>query len=110
MSRNYELMREMEQKQAFLSNYSIEPAFTAGKCSGGGFPRQLASDLIAGLVQRVFLRPEEKPPRMVVIAAIDHGNGCSLIAASVAGLSARRRPGRYAWWRRTFVPLRCPGC
>jgi protein-tyrosine kinase len=93
MSRNYELMREMEQKQAFLSNYSIEPAFTAGKCSGGGFPRQLASDLIAGLVQRVFLRPEEKPPRMVVIAAIDHGNGCSLIAASVALALTASAPG-----------------
>src|SRR5580704_10059893 len=58
MSRNYELMREMEQNQALLSNYSIEPALTAGKSDGRGFPRQLASDLMAGLVQRVFLHPE----------------------------------------------------
>ena len=93
MSRNYELMREMEQKQAFLSNYSIEPAFTAGKSSARGFPRQLASDLIAGLVQRVFLQPEEKPPRMVVFAAIDHSNGCSLIAASVARALTASAPG-----------------
>jgi Mrp family chromosome partitioning ATPase len=93
MSRNYELMREMEQNQAFLSNYSIEPALTAGKSSGRGFPRQLASDLMAGLVQRVFLQPEQKPPRMVVFAAIDHGNGCSLIAASVARALAASAPG-----------------
>jgi Mrp family chromosome partitioning ATPase len=83
----------MEQKQAFLSNSSIEPALTAGKSSGPGFPRQLASDLMAGLVQRVFLRPEEKPPRMVVFAAIDHGNGCSLIAASVARALTASAPG-----------------
>ena len=93
MSRNYELMREMEQKQAFLSNYSTEPAFTAGKSHGKGLPRQLASDLIAGLVQRVFLQPEEKRPRLVVFAAIDHGNGCSLIAASVARALAANAPG-----------------
>lgn len=85
MSRNYELMREMEQKQAYLSNYSIEPALPAGKSSGGsGLPRQLASDLMAGLVQRVFLQPKAGLPRLVVFAAIDPGNGCSLIAASVA--------------------------
>jgi Mrp family chromosome partitioning ATPase len=93
MSRNFDLMREMEQKQALLSNYSIEPAFTAEERSSGGFPRQLASDLIAGLVQRIFLRPEEKAPRMVVIAAIDHGNGCSLIAASIARALTASAPG-----------------
>jgi Mrp family chromosome partitioning ATPase len=84
MSRNYELMREVEQKQAFLSNNSIAPALILGKNSTRGFPRQLASDLIESLVQRVFLQPEQKPPRVVVFAAIDHGNGCSLIAAAVA--------------------------
>jgi Mrp family chromosome partitioning ATPase len=93
MSRNYELMREMEQKQALLSNYSNEPSSTAGKSSGRGFPRQLASDLMAGLVQRVFLQPEQKSPRMVVFAAIDHGNGCSLIAASVARALTVSVPG-----------------
>jgi Mrp family chromosome partitioning ATPase len=52
----------------------------------------LASDLMAGLVQRVFLHPEEKP-RTVVFAAIDHGNGCSLIAASVARALTVSAPG-----------------
>src|SRR3984957_10877943 len=93
MSRNYELMREVEQKQALLSNYSIEPALTAGKSSARDFSRQLASDLMAGLVQRVFLQPEQKSPRMVVFAAIDHGNGCSLIAASAARALTASVPG-----------------
>jgi Mrp family chromosome partitioning ATPase len=93
MSKNYELMREMERDHALLSDYSIEPALTAGKSSGQGFPRQFAGDLIAGLVQRVFLQPAQKPPRMVVFAAIDHGNGCSLIAASVALALTASAPG-----------------
>jgi Mrp family chromosome partitioning ATPase len=93
MSRNYELMREIEQKQALLSNYSIEPALTAGKSSSRGFPRPLASELMAGLVQRVFLQPQQKPPRLVVFAAVDHGNGCSQIAASVARALTAAAPG-----------------
>jgi Mrp family chromosome partitioning ATPase len=83
----------MEQKQALLTNRSIEPVLTAGKSSGRGFPRQLASDLMAGLVQRVFLQPEQKPPHLVVFAAIDPGNGCSLIAASVARALTASAPG-----------------
>jgi Mrp family chromosome partitioning ATPase len=93
MSRNYQLMREMEQRQALLSNHCIQPALTAGKGCGCDIPRQLASDLIAAFVQRVFLQPEQKPPRMVVFAAIDHGNGCSLMAASVARALTASAPG-----------------
>jgi protein-tyrosine kinase len=93
MSRNYELMREIEQKQALLSNYSIEPALTAGKSSSRGFPRPLASELMASLVQRVFLQPQQKPPRLVVFAAVDHGNGCSQIATSVARALIASAPG-----------------
>jgi Mrp family chromosome partitioning ATPase len=93
MSRNYELMREIEQKQALLSNYSIELALTPGKSSDPGFPRPLASDLMAGLVQRIFLQPQQKPPRLVVFAAVDHGNGCSQIAASVARALIASAPG-----------------
>jgi Mrp family chromosome partitioning ATPase len=93
MSRNYELMREMEQKQALLSSYSKAPALTAGNSSPPRFPRSLASDLMAGLVQRVFLRPQQNPPRLVVFAAVDHGNGCSQIAASVARALTASAPG-----------------
>src|ERR1700733_10254636 len=93
MSRNYELMREMEQKQVLLSNYSTAPALTAGNSSHPRFPRPLASDLMAGLVQRVFLQPQQNPPRLVVFAAVDHGSGCSQIAASVAGALTTKAPG-----------------
>ena len=60
MSRNYELMQLMEKKNA---------------------PSAVAKD---GVVQRIFLDHAPEPPRVVLFAAIDHGNGCSQIALSVA--------------------------
>ena len=91
MSRNYELMREMEQKQALLSDPSIEPAFTPAESRS--VRRQWASDQMAGLVQQVFLQPAQTPPHVVVFAAIDHGNGCSQIAAAAARTLSASAPG-----------------
>jgi Mrp family chromosome partitioning ATPase len=93
MSRNYELMREMEQKHGLLSDHSIEPAFTAAEGHHRGLCRQFASDQLAGLVERVFLQPAQTPPHVVVFAAIDHGNGCSQIAAAAARTLAASAPG-----------------
>jgi Mrp family chromosome partitioning ATPase len=84
MSRNYELMRELEQKQALLADTSIEPAFTAADRCHRDLRRGWASHEMAGLVQRVFLQPAQASPHVVVFAAIDHGNGCSQIAAATA--------------------------
>jgi Mrp family chromosome partitioning ATPase len=86
-------MREIEQKQALLSNNSFDPALTAGKSSQQAIPRPLASDLMAGLVQRIFLQTQQKPPHLVVFAAVDHGSGCSQIAASVARALTASAPG-----------------
>jgi capsular exopolysaccharide synthesis family protein len=94
MSRNYELMQKMEESHALFSSRMIEPAFPvveeSGKRNG---PRDLAVDLSLGLVQRIFLNQTHEPPRMVVFTAVDHGNGCSQIAASVAGTLAQNSPG-----------------
>jgi Mrp family chromosome partitioning ATPase len=51
---------------------------------------------MAILVERIFLQPQQKPPRMVVFAAIDHGNGCSRVAASVARALTASAPGAVA--------------
>jgi protein-tyrosine kinase len=94
MSRNYELMQRMESNQAFSSTRIIEPAFPIpGEGGKREAPRELAGDLSLGLVQRIFLQQTHEPPRMVVFAAVDHGNGCSQIAASVAGTLAQNAPG-----------------
>lgn len=94
MSRNYELMQERERDQSFFSPRIIEAAFpTPGEVGNREARRQLTSDLTLGLVQRIFLQRTQEPPRMVVFAGIDHGNGCSRIAASVAESLAGNAPG-----------------
>jgi len=94
MSRNYELMQKLEKSQALFSNRIIEPAFPVLEESAKlRPPRDLAVDLSLGLVQRIFLQQTDGPPRMVVFAAVDHGNGCSQIAASVARTLAQDAPG-----------------
>lgn len=55
---------------------------------------QWGDDEALRLVQQIFLLQAEEPPRVVVFAGIDHGNGCSQICASVAetlAQHARRR-------------------
>jgi capsular exopolysaccharide synthesis family protein len=46
------------------------------------------------VVQQIFLLQTQEPPRVVVFAGIDSGNGCSRICASVAEVLAQnaRRP------------------
>jgi capsular exopolysaccharide synthesis family protein len=95
MSRYYEL-RQMERDQPLLADATIESTLPV-PVESPHFPalRQVASDLTLGLVQRIFFEPLEqtqKFPRMVVFAAIDHGNGCSQIAASVAHTLAANAP------------------
>jgi succinoglycan biosynthesis transport protein ExoP len=85
MSRNFDLMQEMEREQLFHSDRVVEPAFPApAENPHLDAHRQSDGDSTLGLVQRIFLQRTEESPRVVVFAGIDHGNGCSQIAASVA--------------------------
>ena len=86
MSRNFDLMQSMEMGHAFQSPAAaVEALFPISGDSGkGSHHRPLGNDAALSLVQRIFLRQAQPPPRMVVFAGIDHGNGCSGIAASVA--------------------------
>jgi Mrp family chromosome partitioning ATPase len=45
---------------------------------------QVAHEEALGLVQRIFLQQTQTPPRAVMFAGIDHGNGCSEICLRVA--------------------------
>jgi receptor protein-tyrosine kinase len=87
-------MQAMEKNQAFFSNRVMEPAFPV---PSDGRNQQVApqapGDLTLGLVQRIFLQQTHEPPRVVVFAAVDHGNGCSQIAISVAETLAGSSPG-----------------
>ena len=96
MSRNYDLMREVEQEQALVPHYPLDLESTTGESRIKGHPRSPASGPMASLVERIFLQPEQKAPRMAVFAAIDPGNGCSSIAASVARALTASAPGAVA--------------
>lgn len=55
----------------------------------GHFATRLTVDQIAReeshrLVQQIFMMPTQEPPRVVVFAGIDHGNGCSRMCAHTA--------------------------
>lgn len=92
MSKYYELM-EMEGDQAFPGNRTLEFAVTVpGESRNGSVPHRVASDSTLELVQRIFLQQTQDPPRMVLFAAVDHGSGCSQIAASVAQALAGKAP------------------
>jgi capsular exopolysaccharide synthesis family protein len=41
-------------------------------------------DTVLGLVKQIFLDPTREARRVVVFAAVDHGNGCSQVAAAAA--------------------------
>jgi capsular exopolysaccharide synthesis family protein len=85
MSRNFDLMREIERGQSFSYNQTVEPVFPApGEDRNREAHRQVTSDSTLRLVQQLFLERTQETPRMVVFAGINHGAGCSEIATSVA--------------------------
>jgi succinoglycan biosynthesis transport protein ExoP len=84
MSRHYQLMEELERDRAFFSTRFHEPVFPVpGDQQNDPADHRAPSELTLLLVQRLFLK-RVPVPRMVVFAAVDHGNGCSQIAALVA--------------------------
>jgi polysaccharide biosynthesis transport protein len=94
MSRNYELSQLIEKNSVLLSSPLIEAPCSVLDERQRETPRPLAGDVTLGLVQRIFQDHSPDPPRVVVFAAIDHGNGCSQIAVSVAETLAANSPGR----------------
>ena len=95
MSRNFELMQEIEAGQSRQSTPPVEPDFHLPEGKSPRHNHRPTSDnLTLNLVQRVFMLQSQQPPRMVVFAGVDHGNGCSQIATSVAQALARNTEGQ----------------
>jgi Mrp family chromosome partitioning ATPase len=95
MSKNFELMQQLEINRPLRvpqpgSPVSIDFDLSRGSEQVAGW----ASNEVLSLIHKIFLRQTQEPPRMVVFAGIDHGDGSSRISASVAGNLARsaRRP------------------
>jgi receptor protein-tyrosine kinase len=95
MSKHFELMQQMEKEQPFASDSTGPSVFPAqSRVADGKGQTRWAKEEALRLVQQIFLLQTKEPPRVVVFAAIDHGNGCSQICASVAETLAKnaRRP------------------
>ena len=93
MSKNYELMRELERDRAFFSARFREPAFPLpGNEQNDPADRDAPSELILLLVERLFFRGAP-PPRMVVFASVDRGSGSSQIAVLTAKTLTGMAPG-----------------
>jgi Mrp family chromosome partitioning ATPase len=95
MSKNFELMQQMEREQLSRSESIAAPLLPSfgGESKSNG-QKRWANDEALRLVQQIFLVQAKEPPRVVVFAGIDHGNGCSQICASVAQILAKnaRKP------------------
>lgn len=79
MSRNFELMEQMESQSAFYDPQSStpEPPFSRSR-------RFKSNDDVARLIQQVFHRQTGNSPQVVVFAGIDSGEGNSSLTASIA--------------------------
>ena len=88
MSKYYELIQGTTMReQAFLAQSAFPIPGEVREVS-----EPPASDVTLGLVQRIFLQSSSQAPHMVVFAAVDHGDGCSQIAASAAESLAALAP------------------
>ena len=95
MSKHFELMQQIEKEQSFGSESKSGPfAPKPGESYSGAGSVGGANDEALRLVQQIFLLQTQEPPRIVVFAGIDHGNGCTRICASVAETLAKNAKGK----------------
>jgi len=107
MSRNFDLMQEMEGRRPLEWNASVPLVLPATDQERKETRySSLSNEASLELVQRIFLSPAQGQPRLVVFAGVEHGNGCSGTAASVADTLAETAPGRVCLVEANF---RSPG-
>jgi succinoglycan biosynthesis transport protein ExoP len=85
MTRDADLLQGMEGDPSSDSQASRKVAFPVpNENLPGKGHRRLDNEAALTLVQRIFLQKEQSSPRIVAFVGVDHGNGCSETAASVA--------------------------
>jgi protein-tyrosine kinase len=94
MSKHFELMQQIERERLFTAETDAAVPVSLLNGNYGQPSGEWASEEALRLVQQIFLLQAQEPPRVVVFAGIDHGNGCSRICASVAETLARNDRGR----------------
>src|SRR5258708_38769608 len=100
MSRNFELMQQagrvrefppIQAEEPFVAEQEVKTKRVAKVLEFGQFAREES----LRLVQRTFLLQTPDPPRAVVFAGIDHGNGCSQLCAQTAETLASNTGGSH---------------
>ncbi len=92
MSRNYELLLEANQAQRFFQSPGTTTPCNGSRSRPG--LEDLTREELLKLIQRVFLSPHLKSPRVVVFSGVDHGGGCSWICGRASEMLAARAAGR----------------
>lgn len=95
MDRGLEMMHDVDREERDAANQKFRYSSYASEDSrsvGGG--HSWIDEETLRVVQQIFLLQTQEPPRVVVFAGIDPGNGCSRLCASVAEVLAQnaRRP------------------
>lgn len=94
MSRNFDLMQQLAGAASLRAGVPINSVFDEFKqASGRAEIERSTGDEALQLVQRIFFSQAAQPPRMVVLAGINHGDGCSRISASVSEILASNSLG-----------------
>jgi protein-tyrosine kinase len=99
MSKNYEFMQQVgiglggsaTRRERAVGAAAKNKTSTIAEILTGAPPAMREESL--KLVQRFFLTPEQTPPKAVVFAAIDSGNGCTRLCAITAQLLAESVSG-----------------
>jgi capsular exopolysaccharide synthesis family protein len=85
MSRNFDLLHDMERYHEVRSVQTIEPAIRIPGTDDTPYQKPAAvDDGSVRLVQQLLAPQAVDAPRMIVFAGIEHGNGCTHTAVSVA--------------------------
>jgi protein-tyrosine kinase len=110
MSRNFELMQQIQSERSFRTRRPSDPVFPginepAARTDGADWIGNEALQL----VQRIFLLQAQNAPHMVVFAGVDHGDGCSQICASVAEILAKNGLGAVCLVEANFRSPALPG-
>jgi Mrp family chromosome partitioning ATPase len=87
MSRNFEVLQKAGWRQEQFDGQDYSPNTASGSRNYGA-KREIVRDEAARVVQRIFLNPGLRAPRMVVFSGVSHGAGCSWVCARASKILA----------------------
>jgi len=91
MSRNFELLQQVENGLEVLSSSPRESSPGSRPAGVDGFPPEY--EPLINLVQRVFLVPYKEVPHTVVFSGADRNSGCTWICAHTSKVLSALVPG-----------------